>query len=58
MQMPRIWDYAIVAIAIVVLVLSLFLSIKYLIRPGEKEGNHIKKKILDDDLPVEREEDS
>lgn len=57
MQTPGIWDYAIVAIAIVVLVFFLCLSIKYLIRPGEKEGSHIKKKILDDDIPVERSED-
>jgi hypothetical protein len=54
MQTPGIWDYVIVAIAIVVLVLSLCLSIKYLIHPGEKEGNHIKKKILDDDIPDEK----
>jgi len=45
-----IWEYVIVVIAIAVFLLSLYLSIKYFFRPGETEKNHIKKKILDDDV--------
>lgn len=40
------WDYAIVvAIAVVVLV-TLFYSVKWLIKPGEQQADHIKHSIL------------
>ncbi len=47
-----IWEYVIVAIAIAVFLISLYLIIKFFFRPGETEKNHIKKKILDDDSHV------
>lgn len=46
-----IWEYVIVAFAIVVFLVSLYLCIKFFLRPGEEENTHIKKKILDDDDP-------
>mgnify|MGYP000101873710 CR=1 FL=1 len=36
------WDWFIVAIVFLLTVLSLFLSIKLLVKPGEKDIHHIK----------------
>jgi hypothetical protein len=41
------WDYVIISITVVIVSVSLFLSAKYLIRPAEKNNNHIKRLILD-----------
>lgn len=41
------WDYLIVgAIAVVVLV-TLYYAMKWLVRPGEDTPNHIKRNVLD-----------
>jgi len=40
------WDYISVWVTIIIAVLTLFFSIKYLIKPGEKNPNHIKYTIL------------
>lgn len=40
------WDYVIVWVAVVVVLATLFYSVKWLIRPGEKSPNHIKNLIL------------
>lgn len=40
------WDYLIAIIASVIVLFTLVLSIKYLVRPGEKDPNHIKNSIL------------
>ena len=40
------WDYAIVALVTTIVVLTLILSISYLLKPGEKNLHHIKKTIL------------
>jgi hypothetical protein len=40
------WDYISVWVTIIIVVLSLFFSIKYLVKPGEKNQNHIKYTIL------------
>ena len=40
------WDYLIVWIAIVITVVSLFFSVKWLVWPKEKEEKHIKRIIL------------
>lgn len=40
------WDYFIVWVAVVVVLFTLFYSIKWLIRPGEKSQQHIKRLIL------------
>ena len=40
------WDWVIIGIMTVITILSLVYSIKYLIKPGEKNADHIKKSIL------------
>lgn len=40
------WDYWIVAFVGVLVILTLFYSLKWLIRPGEKSTEHIKNLIL------------
>ena len=40
------WDWVIIAIITLIAVLTLIYSIKYLIKPGEKNENHIKQSIL------------
>jgi hypothetical protein len=47
-------DYIIVALAIGVLALTLYLCIRYLLKPGETEEDHIKKKILDEESRRDR----
>lgn len=40
------WDYIIVWTMVVIVLLSLGFSIRWLVRPGEKSDNHIKTLIL------------
>lgn len=40
------WDWVIIAITSLITVLTLIYSIKYLIKPGEKNEDHIKQSIL------------
>ena len=40
------WDWVNISIITVFTLLTLYLSIKYLVKPGEKNGNHIKRSIL------------
>lgn len=44
------WDYLIVCAMLEVVVLTLFYSIKMLIRPGERGAGHIKRTILNPDV--------
>jgi hypothetical protein len=39
-------DYIIVAIAVLIVVITLYYSLLWLIRPGEKSPHHIKKIVL------------
>jgi hypothetical protein len=48
---PGILDYLIVAISVVVLVVALWLFIRGFVHRGEKEPDHIKRKILVDHVP-------
>ena len=41
------WDYIIVWSAVVIVVFTLYFSVKWLIRPGERSQTHIKRFILD-----------
>jgi hypothetical protein len=43
-----IWDYFVVAVAVIAVAVALFLAAKYLIAPGEESPDHIKRKILDE----------
>ena len=40
------WDYAAVWITAIAVVLTLVYSIKYLVKPNEKNSDHIKNSIL------------
>lgn len=40
------WDYLIVLVMVVIVLLTLFYSVKWLVRPGEKSADHIKQFIL------------
>ena len=43
------WDMVIVWIVAIIVIFTLFFSIKFLIKPGEKSVSHIKRFILDND---------
>lgn len=45
---PNALDLGVVGFALVVLVVSLVLSVRWLIRPGEGSADHIKRRILRD----------
>lgn len=40
------WDYVIVSVTALIVLVSLFYSIKWIVRPGEKESTHIKNTVL------------
>lgn len=40
------WDWVIVAVIAAITLLTLAFSLKYLIKPGEKDNDHIKRTIL------------
>ncbi len=40
------WDWVIIGVITLITVLTLIYSIKFLIKPGEKNKNHIKQSIL------------
>jgi len=43
------WDFVIIVVATVIVVATLFYSIKWLVRPGEKSVSHIKYLILNNE---------
>ncbi len=43
------WDYIITWAMVVVVLFTLFFSVKWLIRPGEKSNGHIKRFILNNE---------
>ena len=40
------WDYLIVSVGAAIVVATFFFSIKWLLSPGEKRENHIKRIVL------------
>ena len=40
------WDYWIVSFVAVLVILTLFYSVKWLVEPGEKSPDHIKNLVL------------
>jgi hypothetical protein len=40
------WDYVAGIVTLIIVLAVLFYSIKWIINPGEKEENHIKRNIL------------
>lgn len=43
------WDYVIVTIAVIIVLFTLFFSVKWLIRPGEQSQSHIKRLVLNNE---------
>jgi hypothetical protein len=52
-----IWDHIIVFASIIVVLISLYLCIRFFLLPKEKDRDHIKHRILSDDAPSGREDD-
>ncbi|WP_353137496.1 hypothetical protein [Pseudopedobacter sp.] len=40
------WDYVIISIVAVLVLITLFYTVKYLIKPGEKSASHIKNLFI------------
>ncbi len=40
------WDWVIIAVITIITILTLIFSLKFLIKPGEKNSDHIKQSIL------------
>lgn len=40
------WDYLIITTMVIIVLVTLFFSLRYLLRPGEKSEQHIKRFIL------------
>jgi hypothetical protein len=49
-----LFDYIVVAFSVGALLVTLYLCIKYFFYPSETEDDHIKKKILDDEVRQDR----
>jgi len=43
------WDYLIISVTAIIVIATLFFSIKWLVKPGEKSVTHIKHLILNID---------
>lgn len=43
------WDYVIVWVTVAIVLCTLFFSVKWLVRPGEKSDTHIKRFILNNE---------
>lgn len=43
------WDYLIISVTAVIVLVTLVLSVNWLIRPGERSASHIKQWILKDE---------
>lgn len=50
-QPTGIWDHIIVFASVVVVLVCVYLCIRYFLLPEEGDGNHIKHRILRDDAP-------
>lgn len=44
-----LFDYGAVGISVVLVAMTFYLAIKYLIWPGEQSAGHIKRSILDEE---------
>ena len=40
------WDYVIVIAAVIIVLYTLYYTVKLIIRPGEKDNNHIKRTVI------------
>jgi hypothetical protein len=49
---PTAVELGVVGLALIILIASLCMSVRYLFRPGETDKNHIKRRILRDGGPA------
>jgi hypothetical protein len=47
-----IWDHIIVLASVIVVLISLYLCIRFFLLPKEKDKKHIKHRILNEDIPA------
>ncbi len=40
------WDYVVISFMVIVVILTFYFSLKWIIKPGEKSPTHIKRLIL------------
>ena len=40
------WDYVVVWCTVIIVAISLFYAVKWILHPGEKESEHIKRSIF------------
>lgn len=40
------WDFVIIIVAVIIVLATLFYTIKWIVKPGEKNLNHIKRTVL------------
>jgi len=45
------WDMPIIWVSAVIVVITLILAVKFLVKPNEKNADHIKRSILNNTLP-------
>ncbi len=43
------WDYIIVSVVVVIVLFTLYFSVKWMIKPGEQSQTHIKRLILNNE---------
>ena len=46
---PDLFEYVLVGIAIVAAAWTIYLAVRYTLRPGENSPDHIKRRILEDE---------
>jgi len=46
---PDLFEYVLVGIAIVAAAWTIYLAVRYTLRPGESNPDHIKRRILEDE---------
>lgn len=46
------WDYVMMVLSIIIVIAVLFFSIKFLVKPGEKNPSHVKYSILNTNDPT------
>lgn len=40
------WDYVIVIATVIIVLITLYYTVKWMIKPGEEDANHIKRTVL------------
>lgn len=43
------FDYGVVGVSVVIVIITFYLAVRYLLWPGESDDSHIKRTILEDE---------